>query len=379
MCYNGAIMHHEASELMLNGAPIADAAPLVEWQAAEFVCLPPPGVALELLVGDVVLEAFLRPGDPAWRWRWNPQNAVGSFGVRLRVGGEEQRHSVRVAPRKLSLDHYEQLLAALESDAAGLAAALLGGSEGAALRRAPRSLSAAEEFAAFIVGQIEPIERAVKRVGAQPHSDLVGERRAVPLGRADSIDAAAIAEIARGPFDEAPPDVAPALQRALLPEGGLLPQTLPERASATSYNTYENQLARDLLDELLRRTRHVSALASREAQRLERNAALVGASPQLARLREVGAVCADAERRLRRLRRLPFLEGVGPLAAPRGATHLLRHHPAYRQLYAAWRSLRQSPVVSLESPFFHLPLQELPALYEAWVRCTPCGYAAGAP
>jgi large subunit ribosomal protein MRP49 len=363
-------MHRNAPELLMNGEPLAAAAPLVEWQAVEFACLPPPGVGLELLVGDVPLEAFLRPGDAAWRWRWNPQNAVGSFQLRLRAGAHEQRHTVRVSPRKLSLDHYEQLLDALERDAAGLAAALLGGGAGAALRREPRALSAAEEFAAFVSAQLSPIERAFARVAGQPAAALVARRGAVPLSQANSLDAAALAEITRGPFDAAPPEVAPALQRALAPEGGLLPQALPERRSAETHNTYENQLARDLLDGLLARARRVAALAARELRRLERNAALVGASPQVARLREVRATCAEAQRRLRRLRELPFLAEVGPLAAQRGASHLLRHHPAYRQIYAAWRALRHSPAVALESPLFHLPLQELPALYEAWCAVT---------
>jgi large subunit ribosomal protein MRP49 len=192
----------------------------------------------------------------------------------------------------------------------------------------------------------------------------------VPLARADSLDAPALAEIARGPLDAAPPDVAPALQRALAPEGGLLPQALSERRSAETNNTYENQLARDLLDGLLARARRVAGLAARELRRLERNAALVGAAPPLARLREVRAACADAQRRLRGLRGLPFLADVGPLAAERGPSHLVRHHPAYRQIYAAWRALRRSPAVAFESPLFHLPLQELPALYEAWCAVT---------
>ncbi len=59
-------MHHEAPGLLMNGEPLAAAAPLVEWQAVEFACLPPAGVALP---GASMARTRTRPSPPAIRER----------------------------------------------------------------------------------------------------------------------------------------------------------------------------------------------------------------------------------------------------------------------------------------------------------------------
>jgi hypothetical protein len=71
-------------------------------------------------------------------------------------------------------------------------------------------------------------------------------------------------------------------------------------------------------------------------------------------------------RRLRDLRSLPFLAEVEPLAAFRGPTPLLQRDPAYREIYRMWLSLRQPPLVAFDSPLFHLPIADMPQLYEVW-------------
>jgi hypothetical protein len=68
--------------LLCDGVPI-ETASIVEWQTVEFSCLPPADVQLRLLINGDEHEPFLRPGDAAWRWRWNPQNAVGVCEIAL--------------------------------------------------------------------------------------------------------------------------------------------------------------------------------------------------------------------------------------------------------------------------------------------------------
>jgi large subunit ribosomal protein MRP49 len=156
------------------------------------------------------------------------------------------------------------------------------------------------------------------------------------------------------------------LQRALRPEGGLLPQRLDQRGSSASFDTYENRLVRDLVERVLRRARRIGALAAQEQRRLSRNSDLLGPAPQLLRLAEVAAACVAAEQRLRRLMTLPMLAQARPLSSYHGPTAVLERSPLYRPLYRRWLAERQSPELELDSPLFHLPLQDLPALYESW-------------
>src|SRR5438105_4505909 len=58
-------------EITLSLESEEEASLIVEHQAVEFVCAAPAGARLELAIGGLALEPFLRPGDPTWRWRWN--------------------------------------------------------------------------------------------------------------------------------------------------------------------------------------------------------------------------------------------------------------------------------------------------------------------
>jgi large subunit ribosomal protein MRP49 len=51
---------------------------------------------------------------------------------------------------------------------------------------------------------------------------------------------------------------------------------------------------------------------------------------------------------------------------PRGATHMMQRSPEYRLIYRMWRDLPRDPLVDIASDMLHLPLAELPLLYERW-------------
>jgi hypothetical protein len=70
--------------------------------------------------------------------------------------------------------------------------------------------------------------------------------------------------------------------------------------------------------------------------------------------------------RLHQLRSLPLFAQVGQLTAFHGATHTLRHNAAYRQVYRVWQDMQRLPQVAVESPLFHIPVNDVPFLYECW-------------
>ncbi|MFL5804793.1 MAG: hypothetical protein ACJ8CR_24000, partial [Roseiflexaceae bacterium] len=116
---------------------------IAEHQPVEFACPAPPGAQLALALDGQTLDPFLRPGEPAWRWRWNPGPAVGAHRAELVAlwpdGSAARREwTLRVATRKLDQERYEALLEDIQRVAYGLLYTLAGASaEGAALQREP--------------------------------------------------------------------------------------------------------------------------------------------------------------------------------------------------------------------------------------------------
>ncbi|GAB4201709.1 MAG: hypothetical protein OHK0022_24040 [Roseiflexaceae bacterium] len=328
---------------------------------------------MELAIDGVPVEAFLRPGEQVWRWRWNPGPAVGLHTLALveQASGAEQRHgwTLRVAPRKLDQERYEALLEDVQRAAYNIAYSLGGAAaEGAALEReAPWQRSRLEEYYALFEGGLERFEQAVRRIAARPRELLRAESADTPLGQAAGLDDAALARLAQGSFDEAPPEIAPELQEALRPGGGLLPRRVAAPRSAPTLDTYEHRLLKHVLGLLWRRARFIGGLAEREAARLAWNEEQAGVvSPRLARARAILAGCEAAGRLLRELRALPLLALVRPLPALRGPTPLLQRDPHYREVYRMWQALRQHPFVAFDSPLFSIPIGDLPRLYETW-------------
>ncbi|MFP4437325.1 MAG: DUF2357 domain-containing protein [Chloroflexaceae bacterium] len=350
-------------DLLINGHP-PDEMSISEWQEVELQCLPPPGATLALTVGVAAspLQPFLHPDDPTWRWRWNPQNAVGQFPLRLQATWptgqtEELRSVLNVLPRKLDQTHYDWLLADLQHAAYALVYALTGGTGGVTGQRATeeweRSLPA--DYFSLFGERFATLERAVLRIARQPHTRLQTDSARVEPGQArdfSHLDADLSRDLpaAPPPATEANPGRPP------------LPVAIAEPRSHPTPDTYENRLLKRLLRELYQRARQISDLAGREAAVSRAGAA----RPAGVALREIADQSRAVTRRLQELRALPFLAEVGSLSSFHGPSQVMQRNPAYRQIYRFWQDLRRQPFLAVESPLFQIPLHELPHLYECW-------------
>jgi hypothetical protein len=351
-----------------------DAPLLTEHTPVEFTCDAPPDAQLRLAIGGQALEPFLRPHEAIWRWRWNPGAAVGIHRATLTAiwpdaSTTARTWALRVATRKVDQDRYEALLDDIQRVAYGILYRLAGASaEGAGLQPDPPwRRSPLEDYYALFEERLDTFERAALRIAARPREHLRDIQERTPLGQASALGADALAWLPRGDFDEAPAGIADDLQAALRPGGGLLPREVPADRTTPTTDIYEHRLLKHLLTLLQRRARFIGALAEREAARLAAiEGSLATSSTRYIRAAQIGAGCIAATRRLRDLYALPLLADVRPLASFRGATPLLRRDAAYREVYRMWLALRQSPYVAFDSPLFHLPIADLPRLYEIW-------------
>ncbi|MCU0492640.1 MAG: restriction endonuclease-like protein [Chloroflexaceae bacterium] len=337
--------------LLLNNQPFPEAASVNEWQPLELACLPPEGAALELRVGADSLEPFLRPGDPTWRWAWNPQNAVGRFVVTVRAtwpdgGMQELRAALEVLPRKIDQERYQLLLDDLQTQAQALAYALHGGTAGGSTPpHSAERRTMLEEHAILFGEEFAALERAIARISTRPHTGLRPTEEQVELAQVQSF-----AEIRdwRVEIDSLTPDAAQSLTRhsSLVTRHSSL---VTRHSSLASPDTYENRLLKRLLATLWQRLRLLESLATQEG--------VAG--------RMIAERCAAVAPRLRELRALPFLTEVGPLSRFHGPSQVTQRDPSYRTVYRYWQLLRRRPMLDLHGPF-ELPLHELPRLYEYW-------------
>ncbi len=315
----------------INGHPIADAPALAEGQWAELVATPPPGATLSLAVAGVTLEPFLRPGDPAWRWRWLAPAAAGSYALRLCAvwpagRAEELRATLAVVPRKLDAERYAAMLTDLQRLGRALVFALCGGAAAVAAPAEPDTTPATptEELHTLFGSALETLAAAVERLARRPPDRLHSTTATVALGRLQ--DSSRVVAV-RPEHDE-----------ALV--------TTP----VSSYDSYEARLLRRLLDSLWRR--------------LERMVTRQSLPPALL------ARAEHARERLRDLRALPFLAGVPPLTDYRGPTPRMQRDPDYRAVYRVWQLLRRRPLLTWDEATLHIPVADLPRLYERW--CAAC-------
>lgn len=328
--------------LSIDGRPLAGEAELEEGQAAELSALPPPGARLSLELAGAPLEPYLRPGDPAWRWRWLAPGAAGAYELLLRASWPdgaraELRASLRVLPRKLDLDHYHALLDDLQSLGRSLALALGGGAEPGALPRDPEAapLTPVEELASLFGPDLEQLAVAVERLGRRPPDRLRSAVTPVEPGRVRDLAS----------IDRVQPPASPPAGDELRDLLATLP-SLPERRPDPGYDSYEHRLLRRLLDTLWGRLTRLLALPGLPAPAL--------------------AQATAARERLRGLRALPFLAQVPPLADYRGPTPRLQRDPELRAVYRYWQRLRRRPLLAWDAATLALPVAELPRLYERW-------------
>jgi large subunit ribosomal protein MRP49 len=329
----------------------AQAPELSEHTPVEFVALAPSGARLDLVVDERTLEPFLRPGDARWRWAWNTGAAVGLHAAALVAAyadGQNVRRdlSLRVAPRKLDQERYEVLIADVERLARGLARSLAGvAREGALPDRQAPLVAELDERHAMLAAATARLEVAAARIARRPRGTMRAASGPVGIGEARAIDAD---RSMRAVSDAPVPFVRPGASEQ--PDAPmLLPQRVVERRSEPQSDTYENRVLRRVVEVLIQRAQLIGRLAELHA-------------PALA------SECELLLRRLRELRALPLLEGVGPLNAFRGPTQLMQRDAGYREVFHVWQMLRQSTALTFDSPLLYLRIEDMPALYEVW--CT---------
>jgi large subunit ribosomal protein MRP49 len=310
--------------LFCDNLPIEESS-IDEWQAVEFSCMPREGAEPQLLVGGVELEAFLRPGDASWRWRWNPQNTVGRVRVQLNERwpdgiAQTRCWAIEVLPRKIDRERYAELLADLQNVARALVYST-GAVAGARTQRGERATLLEAQHSLFGT-EFEPFAAAVERIAQRAPTRVRGETRVVEISQLRDIGGVRDwRDVSKG-----------GREAAFRSEG-----------SAPTQDSYENRLLRRVLDELWRWTAELLADPSSD------NALLVA-----------------AQTRLRNLRRLPLFAEVGVLQAYQRPSAILRRDAEYRAVYRMWQRLRGHPLLDIDTSRVTLPIAELPELYERW-------------
>ncbi|MFV9506181.1 MAG: nuclease domain-containing protein [Oscillochloridaceae bacterium umkhey_bin13] len=312
--------------LLLNGRLLEQAPPLAEGQAVELSATPPDNTTLSLQIAGATLEPFLRPGDPAWYWRWQAPHAAGVLPVLLQIAWPaghttSQAAQLVVAPRKLDAQQHAQLLADLEQVGRALVQALHGAGHSVTLDLASvaQAQTPAESLALLFGADFVRLLAAVQRLARRPPDQIRPDQQHMPIGQVR--DPSALVAL-HPEFDEA---------TLATPNPG--------------YASYEARLLRRLLERLTQRA------ASLAKTSLPTN--------QLAHLSHVQA-------QLRALLALPLLAEVPPLATYHGPSVRLQRDPDYRVVYQFWRRLFHGPLLAWEASTFSLPLAALPLLYERW-------------
>lgn len=367
--------------LAVNGQPLTNlklvAQDFSEWQPIEISCSPQPNVIAAVLR---IAAIDLGPpqtalGDPLWRWRWQPQHAVGVFPALLTLDyadgtRHEEAFDLRIAPRKLDWEQYEALILAVQREACALVYALSGGRAGAQLGPISAHRSLVEEYVVLVERLAGEAIAITKQIAARPHTTLRTHPTRSALHEIERIDPATLHDMARESLDNVADDVLPPLQQALRPaeqrQGGPLPRTLPATRCAATPDVIEHRVLKHVLEVLQWRVGFVRDMLRREQQRRRRNAALLDAVAPSAAIDQWQAHCTAVLRELRQCLAQPLFVEVGALHHFSGPTHLMRHDPRYRRLHAVYRSLRTTPFIAFDSPTLWLPIQELPALYEQW-------------
>lgn len=356
---------HAVPMLTINDQPVAAASDIVEWQPVSFACAPVVDAReVRLRVGASDLgPPSLRFADPCWRWEWNPQNNVGLHRGVLSIDGHELAFTIRALPSKLSQEHYERLLLDVQAIALELTLAL-GGAE---LDRTGVRVATPAAVLAYwpqLQKQVGEVIELARHLARQSHQVTEQQLQTLPLHEVEEVDGRLLQSFLHEPLADVHEEYVPALQALLRPmdqqRGGPLPQHVRARRTTISRDCEEHRLLRAVTDRLFLRLIEVGEILRGERQRL------AGDGPALQHLDRWRAAHAQAVRQMRKVNDLPLLAEVAPATHCARPTHLMRHHPGYRRVYALWQALREQPQLGCDSPLFFLPLADLPLLYEQW-------------
>ncbi len=344
-------------DLRVDDVPVADIS-VTEWQEVEFTCIPPDGCSLTLKVGhpvqSVTLQPFLLPGDPAWHWRWNPHNMVGTCHLTLSICWpeghiEHQSCTFEVYPRKIDRRQYLLLLDDLQRTLVSLLTMLPHNLVGGSLRLPhlnegkEHQRHLIEDYYRFFQENFAKLEQAVMRIARHPHAHTQTMTRPCDINQAHTL-ARVDRDMTQGNW--------------IYSDKGTLPARVSQPCTRFNTDTYENQLLKQFLGKLWRRACDITNLATRFASSRS------GAAKR--NWEDIALQSSALARRLYELRSLPFLADVGHLKTFHGASHFIRRNPDYRYIYRSWQALRHLPDINVAYPQFYIPIDELPRLYEYW-------------
>ncbi len=338
---------------------------LAIYEPAELCCALPPEARATLSLDGVELEPFLRPGERTWRWRWNAGGAAGLHQLRLSVEGEAGaswtlERALRVAAGKLDSEQHALLLDDLQRIALSLAAQI-----GAAAGERAGLLAAAgedslERSVALLGEPFETFASAAAALLGRPYQHPAAVPADLALDLVRDATPAALDAAARAPLDAAPPEYAPALQRAISPAGGRLPRTIPGHTSAIADDRYELQLLALVLRALARRASAGERALMLAARRQGPD------QPRAIRLAALAERCLEVLRRVRRLLAAPALRRLPQLAGRVRLTPRIRRDARLRTIYAMWLGLRRQPLIGPDETLMIIPIEDMPRLYESW-------------
>lgn len=276
--------------------------------------------------------------------------AAGTWKIRVTSGYESIDHTFFIEPAKISRAEVEVLVDDLEErlpPSIALRLARCGASVGLSWK--PPSGGAAT-----VAHEIEQVRRAVEgaprsaglvdvlhRLASNPHPVFVTEQRWVRT------------ETARRPV---PSRLAAALTRSEAPLDGGLPARVLDSWVRFTADTAENRLVREFYDQVSRRIRVLEAYSLVSKTFGDANRATV----QSLRKKLVSA-----------RRNASFLDDVGSFgAAANRVSQVLLGNPIYAAALEGFTRLRMSARVRLNLPVMDAPLENIPALYEAWCSLT---------
>jgi hypothetical protein len=280
-------------------------------------------------------------GQPRLVAEW-PRSDPGRYALAVEFEGIVERQEILVPPRKIGQASFGRLLEELDArlpTAIALALQRCGALAGTRILPPAESTFAQE---------LHRLRRAVEGTDARPGLMAVFAELARDSHRVLRTDELwARAERARRPH---PGRLALAVARPHnLGENGWPTRVVDQRVEHT-HDVYENRLVKAYADEVAARLRRLGRALVAAGQ------SVLGASANRL-LEQLG----------RALREASFLDDVAPLTqAPTQLTMVLLRRPPYRAAFEGYLELHRSATVRLDEPRLDAPLENLPALYQAW-------------
>lgn len=318
-----------------------------EWQEA-LIALPWPPADLERTTASVngqPLAVVVKRlgGRPQLLAEW-PRSGPGAYQLAVSCGERVWRGTMTIRPAKLSQQDFQTLLGDLEHRLPALVALGIqraGGLGGFTLGSAEKDT---------LVQEVERLQRAIggsqRRPGlAQTLPRLAHRYRETLASRSHWRPRAQARRVS-------PAGLVASIRRPRNLDADGQPVAVLEPVAEPDADVYENRVVKLFVH-----------LVGERMRRLQRALAHQPASP-------LAAPAADLERRLAAaVRAAGFLERVAlPAAPPQRLTMALQRVPEYRAALEGLLELQRSLVVELDDPRLMSPLENLPALYQAW--CT---------